>query len=390
MTEQELRERIIERSPDRLLLDLENPRFGLAEAEDQNAALRLLAERADLKELWGSIAERGFESFEPLVGYETAKGSDQYIIVEGNRRLAAVKTLLAPQLLEGIRSVSVPVVGPRERASMDALPVFVVKNRDEADDYIGFKHINGPQTWGSLAKAKFAVQLYNKIPPSVPQDQRVTVLSKRLGDSRQLILRTLVAFKIFEQARELGFLSVELVESNAIDFSHLYTMLQSPATRQYLGLPDGPLNDKLVMKNPVPATHREKLRFLMSWLFGDENSEPIMKRQGTDRPKLQKVLASVDATETLEITGDFERAVEEAGFGVDDWFGATVRMEALSKRVSDGITDLPSDLEAELVSKASNRLMSSSRNVTSAMTLLDSLFGRKLATRRPGLRKDES
>ena len=52
---------------EQLLLDLENPRFGLIDAETPDDALAILAARSDLRELWNSINERGFERYEPLV-----------------------------------------------------------------------------------------------------------------------------------------------------------------------------------------------------------------------------------------------------------------------------------------------------------------------------------
>lgn len=53
--------------PGDLTLDRQNPRFGLSAANSEPQALEMLVESADLKELWDSIAERGFEKFEPLV-----------------------------------------------------------------------------------------------------------------------------------------------------------------------------------------------------------------------------------------------------------------------------------------------------------------------------------
>ena len=35
--------------PSKLLLDIENPRFGLAEAEDQQEAIEILAKKANLR-----------------------------------------------------------------------------------------------------------------------------------------------------------------------------------------------------------------------------------------------------------------------------------------------------------------------------------------------------
>ncbi len=85
-----------EKYPRDLVLDRKNPRFGLAQAADEPEALEILVETADLKELWDSIAERGFEKFEPLVA--TYEGGE-LVVLEGNRRLAAVKLLIEPHIL---------------------------------------------------------------------------------------------------------------------------------------------------------------------------------------------------------------------------------------------------------------------------------------------------
>lgn len=89
--------RVENKSPNDLSLDKANPRFGLAHAQTEEEALEILAETANLKELWDSIAERGYEPFEPLVAMEK---EGRLVVLEGNRRLAAVKLLLDPDLLK--------------------------------------------------------------------------------------------------------------------------------------------------------------------------------------------------------------------------------------------------------------------------------------------------
>jgi hypothetical protein len=364
--------KIDEIKPDNLELDLDNPRFGLTDASSESEALKLLAMRADLRELWDSINQRTFERYEPLVAFQKPNG--KFIVVEGNRRLAAVKSLLNPTLLEGTK-ISPPALADTARASIETLPVIIVARREDADDYIGFKHINGPSTWGALAKAKFGVKLFEKTVVAPGEaDTRIQSLSKRLGDSRQLILRSLIAYKIFEQAKSSEMVDEAKIADNALDFSHLYTMIQNPATRAYLGLTEAPLNESLIKDNPIPASHIEHLAHLMGWLFGNSTTDPIIKSQGTDRPKLTKVLASRAATETLERTGDFERAADEAGFRTDSWLDSVVKLSTMSKRVSDGVTELPPDLEREAIDRAKERLTASERNITAAKSLLASLF----------------
>lgn len=84
---------------DRLHLDLTNPRFGLFEAHDGDEALRLLVNGANIKELWASITSSKFERYEPLIAIEHDERPGDYIVIEGNRRLAACQTLLRPEAL---------------------------------------------------------------------------------------------------------------------------------------------------------------------------------------------------------------------------------------------------------------------------------------------------
>ncbi|MEO6395673.1 MAG: ParB/Srx family N-terminal domain-containing protein [Devosia sp.] len=357
-----------------LKLDLENPRFGLSDAKDETEALALLRDRANLKELWDSIAEKGFERYEPLVAYRDKKRG--LVVIEGNRRLAAVKLLRSPKLATSLGIRNLPSLTAKIRATMTTLPVTLVKSRDAAADYIGFKHINGPASWGSLAKAKFGVALFDKLKVAKSnEDTRLQVLSKRLGDSRQLLLRTLVGYKVFEQARDLGFLGEDMLDESAFDFSHLYTMLQNPATREFLGLGSDPLSEGDIRNNPTPKSHQESLQHLMSWLFGNGDDEPsLIKRQGTDRPKLTKILASAVATETLISTRDFDRAADEAGFSSDRWFSRVITLETTAKSVADGVSDLPEDVAGDELKRAQLRLDKAHRHVRAAISQVKSLF----------------
>src|SRR5580700_3461590 len=79
-----------------LLLDAENPRlveYGLTAGATQFDILRVLWERMAISELAMSIAYNGYFEHEPLFAI-THPGSEDLVVIEGNRRLAAVKLLL--------------------------------------------------------------------------------------------------------------------------------------------------------------------------------------------------------------------------------------------------------------------------------------------------------
>lgn len=319
--------------PTALTLDRKNPRFGLHVADDETAALKILLEKANLKELWDSIAERGYEPFEPLVATEE---DGALVVLEGNRRLAAVKFLLAPELAGSeMARRRIPQVEQAKLDSCLSIPVIIVENRAEAAGYIGFKHVNGPTRWSSLAKAKFGVDFFEAFAGNMDPQQKMLSLTKQLGDSRGLIIRLLVAYKIVIQTIELGIFEQLEVDSEKIEFSHLYTLINNPESRSFIGLSRAPLSESMIINNPVPDTHHSNLAELMGFLYGDRS---VIKSQGTDRPRLQRVLASEDGLRELRATGDLVTAEAVAGIVSEDWLKNLAKVAGLVHKSATDVT----------------------------------------------------
>jgi len=337
--------------PEELYLDTQNPRFGLSEAVNEAEALAILVETADLRELWNSISERGFEKFEPLVAM---KENDKFIVLEGNRRLAAVKLLLDPTILskDSIRR-KVPELPPDKLDTCRELPVVVVKDRAAAAGYIGFKHVNGPARWSSLAKARFGVRFFEALDGLQSPQQRMQSLTKQLGDSRGVIIRLLVAFKIVQQSVDLGSFEKLGIDQGEIEFSHLYTLINNPDSREFIGLPRAPLSESLIINNPIPPSHYGPLFEVLGWLYGERS---VIKSQGTDRPRLQRVLASTDGIQELRLTGDLSAAETVAGLRNEDWLGSIAKISTLMQKASTDAAIVIDDLGVEELAQARSLL----------------------------------
>jgi len=344
--------RVQEISPDALTLDKKNPRFGISHAVDETEALDILLETTDLKELWDSIAERGFERFEPLVATEE---DGQLIVLEGNRRLAAVKLLRNPSTIKREpQRKRVPTLPPEKLATCDTLPVIVVNDRKEALGYIGFKHVNGPARWSSLAKAKFGVDFFESFGGALTPQERMQSLTKQLGDSRGLIIRLLVAYKIIQQSIYLGIFDKLEISETSFEFSHLYTLINNPDSRQFIGLSRAPLSETMIVDNPVPPTHYEALTELLGWLYG---ASSVISSQGTDRPRLQRVLGIPDAIHELRVTGDLSSAETIAGLGTEDWISLLAKAAAMTQKAAADAALVLSEVNAKDVETAKKLLM---------------------------------
>lgn len=360
-------------SPAQLLLDVENPRFGLSESSSQSEALRYLFENSDLKELWYSIVENGFLPFEPLVAYQVS-GTNEFVVVEGNRRLAAVKSLLDPSIIRGFSKTSVPTVPAIHQNSLLGLPVTVINNRNDADEYIGYRHVNGSRNWEPLAKARFGLKLLTKLRKNqgLTDKERVDVLARQIGDQPTQITRNLFSYKVLEQAMELGLLQDNFLEKTKNDFSHLYSILSNPDTRAYLGLGKSALKAEQIQDDPIDGAFQKQLGYLMTWLFGspDGMTVSIIARQGQDRPALQKVIASEEALYRLERTGDFEDAKRIAGIDIEDWLVSVFDIENRVKRVWDSSSDVIDTLSTEEKLKARDSLKDNMSKLQNLLKLL--------------------
>ena len=109
-------------------------------------------------ELAMSIGARGYFPHEPIFVEEDG---DRLVVIEGNRRLAAVMLLLDPEARKRLKITDLPSITPAAAKELRMLPV-VRTTRKDLWQYLGFKHVNGPAKWGSYAKAQYIADVRQK------------------------------------------------------------------------------------------------------------------------------------------------------------------------------------------------------------------------------------
>ena len=146
---------------DDLNLDPRNPRLGrfeVAKGLSQQQVLDIL-KTWSLFELAQSIARHGFWPQEALlVVEEPIDGVSSWVVVEGNRRLAAVKLLLAARDGSAPSASWAALVQGTEAEVLDSLvslPCITADNRQDADAFLGFRHVTGIKEWHPAEKAEF-------------------------------------------------------------------------------------------------------------------------------------------------------------------------------------------------------------------------------------------
>ena len=206
---------------DDLNLDWKNPRlaeFGAKESTPPQDLFNVLWENMALEELVISIVAHGFFSTEPLIVVEE---DGKHVVVEGNRRLAAVNIVRDISIVQGKLDTKVLArINKSVKDSLNELPVIIVPNRQEVWKFVGFKHINGPTKWNSFAKAQYIVQIEKETSKSLDE------ISFEVGDTHKTVQRLFQGMMVIEQAEKENRFDREDIKKRRLYFSHLYTALQ--------------------------------------------------------------------------------------------------------------------------------------------------------------------
>jgi hypothetical protein len=136
-------------SPDLLDFDPTNPRFGglMTRFTQENIQKELMGEPYFASGLIDSLLANGFIDYEPLV---VKRNGDRFTVVEGNRRLAAIREIRAN--LEKYSG---------RKSDLDRIPVLVFPEKPDEQQqtemrvYLGVRHLLGFREWPSLSKAQY-------------------------------------------------------------------------------------------------------------------------------------------------------------------------------------------------------------------------------------------
>jgi hypothetical protein len=261
---------------DALRLDPLNPRIGRAKRKESLSQDELLQVMSawTLEELVDSfVSSGGFWTQDALmvVGENTDNG-DVLTVVEGNRRLAALKLML-----KAIRREIDPPRWLRDRlegSGLDennelftAVPYLVADSRDDIAAYLGFRHVTGIKEWPPAEKAEFITKLIEEHGLSYRD------VAKQIGSRTDTVRQNYVAFKILLQLEA----TLDKDEWAEVEdkFSVLFLSLRSPGVRDFIGLD---LNAAPVGEHdPIPAQKKDDLTRYIGWLFGSKTKKPIVK-----------------------------------------------------------------------------------------------------------------
>ena len=283
---------------DELYLDAKNPRLGRHDSDrdlSQEDILDLMRGWV-LDELAVSYLESGFWTHEALlVIQEELEGELRLVVIEGNRRLAALKYLHAAIHQEQISGKPVTkkwssLVENRNvpEVLFNRIPYIQVDSREEVESFLGFRHVTGIKQWRTEQKAQYIAKL-------IEQGMTYEKVMRKIGSRTSTVRQHYISHRLLVQMED----SVESFsfEDARGRFSVMYLTLSKKGVQNYLQIDimAGPET----AKKPVPEDHLQNLANFALWLFGNDERPPLFE-DSRDAQYFNTALEDPKAVQYLE------------------------------------------------------------------------------------------
>lgn len=275
-----------------LLFDPDNPRLPPeVDKTRQESILEHLVLQIGVEDVLTSIAATGFVAGDPVI-VKPAQRQGQYYVIEGNRRLAALKLLNGERVQRGPK---VPELDDEAKAKLKQIEVQKGWAADDLVAYLGYKHVTAAKEWGPEAKARFVVSHTN----NDFTDDALRKFASELGTKLGTLKRWLVAHFAIEQAIRKDLVDKDLI-SDQLVFGTFYTLLGSKSVKEFVGLePEENLKE--------PIKNQEEFAEFLSWVIAPQGTRPVINSR--DQTELSRVLANEEALEYFRRHKDLKSAL---------------------------------------------------------------------------------
>lgn len=281
----------------KLKLDPENPRL----PESKKGASQLdLAITLDVGFEAFTVAElmasHGYFASEPMIVIPD-KEEGFYIVVEGNRRLTAVKGLTQPEVRsEFLDPDKWDEIAKKSSLKVtDLLPVVVASDRLSVAPVIGTRHIGGILQWKPYPQARYIADLIDK--HGMKADEVATMIGMPKNTVADLYREQAIA----AQAKEMGIETGNLESA----FSLLTVAMKISKIREHVGAPTG--SSFKAGTKPIPSEKKQELKETLRFIFGGDGFEPVI----TDSRQISSLANCIANKEGLKALRE-GKSLEEA------------------------------------------------------------------------------
>ncbi len=282
-----------------LEFDKENPRLPTSlHGARENRILQYLARHTAIENLMSSIGENDFFKGEAIVAIPN---DSKFTVVEGNRRLAALRLLRNPEL---VSKPSIERVASNAQYKPTIIPAYIVETRNETLQYLGFRHISGVQRWEPLAKTRYLKSLFDLTEGD--ERERCIAVAREIGSNGATVRRNLDALAAYAIIEEYDFYEIEGIEETTFQFGTFYTAVNNVDVANYIGV-----RNNGTATNPITnpgAINQSGLEELVRYMFERDEDGNTTLIESRNIVKLGPVLADETALKALQSGQSLESA----------------------------------------------------------------------------------
>lgn len=279
-----------------LLFDPGNPRLPELLGKKQTEIFRFLVDDIGIDDVLQSIASSGVIEGDPIIA-RNAEKEGQFYVIEGNRRLAALKLLNGEKIGDGEDEPTVPAASAAAAPTIKKVKIQLGWTEHDLDTYLGYKHVTATREWPPEAKARFVI---SKVKGNF-SSENLTSFAKRLGTTLPTLRRWLLAFLTLQQAQAAGKFDPKEAYAKRY-FGTFYTLLGSEQVQTFLALMSDPIT-----ATPVPADHLPQLEEFIGWSIGTKAAPPVVNSRR--QQKFNAVLSSPSALQHFRLRRDLDAAL---------------------------------------------------------------------------------
>jgi hypothetical protein len=288
----------------------------------QKATLESLEQSYQLDELKQSILTNGYVPMERVVVVPYPAKTGHYLVVEGNRRIASLKSLLK-EATEGVLTLT-----KAQKESFSTVPCAILKSTGSALKHaerviMGIRHIAGPKEWGAYQQALLVSELKDD------EGQEFKDIGEMLGISSVEAARryrAIAALKIMQEDDLYG------AKAEPSFYRLFHELVSLPEVRERFGWS----HDQTTFSN------RDKAQEFFSLICEDGKTGAKLQTYGDVR-KLKMIIGNPKAELSLfDPEQPFFEAVRIAEYGKKDTSASDLLMDAKKSLEQIGLLQVKS------------------------------------------------
>jgi len=274
-----------------LKLDLYNPRLPKSkQGKSENTVIEFMLLESATLELMMAIGENDFFAGEQLLVIPDDSG--KFIVVEGNRRLTAVKLLSQPELAS-VKKESIRKICKEAAYKPTSIPCLEFSERQEILKYLGFRHITGIKSWRLLEKGRYLSELRETEFKEIPFLQACRDIAKSIGSSSSYIRRLLTSVKLYNIVEDEGFYSIENLSDTRFHLNYFTDALNKENLREFIGV-------NYNSENPLADLNENNLKRITHWWFEKSEGKSRVLGDSSSLKMFNEIVGNSNALKAFE------------------------------------------------------------------------------------------